>query len=56
LVSQYGTLPVLLAMIRGILGRPSRPSPSKLLPMSDHIRRDIGLPPLGDARDRDVWR
>jgi uncharacterized protein YjiS (DUF1127 family) len=56
LVSQYGTLPVLLAMIRRMVRRQNRPSRAKLSPMSDHIRRDIGLPPLDVRQDRDAWR
>jgi hypothetical protein len=54
LVARHGAWPVLLRALRARFGpaRPSRAAGTHRL--SDHLRRDIGLPPLAPA-PRD-WR
>ena len=55
LIQTYGLFPVVAALIRAAFRRKkTRPPPIRLADLSDHLRRDIGLPPLGrGSRDWD---
>jgi len=53
LVARHGAARVLRAWL-ATLGRGRRPPPDAA-PLSDHIRRDIGLPPLGGGRPDPRW-
>jgi hypothetical protein len=50
LIDEHGPWPTLLALLKALRHRPAKPPPAAML--SDHLRRDIGLPDLPPARLR----
>ena len=55
MIQSYGLFPVVAALIRAAFRRKmTRPPPLRVSDLSEHLRRDIGLPPLGrGSRDWD---
>lgn len=50
LVAEYGTVRVVLALIRHLAGRGALARRIRETELSDHIRRDIGLDPRTQGR------
>ncbi|OYU40754.1 MAG: hypothetical protein CFE33_01280 [Pseudorhodobacter sp. PARRP1] len=44
LIAEHGSIATLLALLKALRQRPAKPPPAVLL--SNHLRRDIGLPEL----------
>lgn len=57
LIDRHGSLAVGLAYLRAALGRKARPPDARAALLSDHMRRDIGLPPMAPLRrpERRGW-
>lgn len=50
LIAEHGPLATLMALLQALRQRPAKPPPAAAL--SDHLRRDIGLPDLPPPRPR----
>ena len=48
LIAEHGTLATLLALLKALRQRPAKPPPA--VELSNHLRRDIGLPELPPPR------
>ena len=56
LVARHGALAVGWAYLRAALARKQHPPDMPLSPLSDHIRRDIGLGPAPEPMPPPPWR
>jgi len=50
LIDRHGLRPILIAVLGLALHRGHDPAPRRAEALSDHLRRDIGLPPATERR------